>query len=199
MHQQKKLKVPLLHDLFAVDCLIIKTFIMSIMCSIFDVLRTRYCRFLNHEDPLINHSPWTTMEDKNLLYIIQQKGLVDWIDIAASLETNRTPFQCLARYQRSLNASILKREWTKEEDNQLRGAVEIYGESNWQVVASMMEGRTGTQCSNRSVNCSLNLNFKLLWTECMTAFALLLHAFPFGCYFLFLIVIMVICLIDTFI
>ncbi|KAK6127651.1 hypothetical protein DH2020_038601 [Rehmannia glutinosa] len=99
-------------------------------------------RFLNFEDPLINHNPWTAMEDKNLLHIVQQKGLSNWIDIAASLGTNRTPFQCLARYQRSLNASILKREWTKEEDNQLRTAVETYGESNWQVVASVMEGRT---------------------------------------------------------
>lgn len=110
------------------------------------------CRFLNSEDPLINHGPWTAVEDKNLLHIIQENGLSNWIDIAASLGTNRTPFQCLARYQRSLNASILKREWTSEEDNQLRAAVETYGESNWQVVASAIEGRTGTQCSNRSVN-----------------------------------------------
>ncbi|KAH6795019.1 hypothetical protein C2S52_005496 [Perilla frutescens var. hirtella] len=106
-------------------------------------------RFFNSEDPLINNGPWAAVEDKNLLHIIQEKGLSNWIDIAASLGTNRTPFQCLARYQRSLNASILKREWTSEEDNQLRAAVETYGESNWQVVASAMEGRTGTQCSNR--------------------------------------------------
>ncbi|GER32404.1 myb domain protein 4r1 [Striga asiatica] len=106
-------------------------------------------RFLNFDDPLINHKPWTAMEDKAILHTVQQKGLNNWIDIAASLGTNRTPFQCLARYQRSLNASILKREWTKEEDGQLRTAVETYGESNWQAVASMMEGRTGTQCSNR--------------------------------------------------
>ncbi|KAK6127648.1 hypothetical protein DH2020_038627 [Rehmannia glutinosa] len=103
-------------------------------------------RFLNFEDPLINHNPWTAMEDKNLLHIVQQKGLSNWIDIAASLGTNRTPFQCLARYQRSLNASILKREWTKEEDNQLRTAVETYGESNWQVVASVMEGTNSMSC-----------------------------------------------------
>ncbi|CAI9101846.1 OLC1v1039266C1 [Oldenlandia corymbosa var. corymbosa] len=54
-----------------------------------------------------------------------------------------------ARYQRSLNASIIKREWTEEEDNQLRAAVEAFGEGNWQFVASAIEGRTGTQCSNR--------------------------------------------------
>ncbi|KAG6411125.1 hypothetical protein SASPL_129199 [Salvia splendens] len=105
--------------------------------------------YLNSEDPLINHGPWTAMEDKNILHIIQEKGFINWIDFAATLGTNRTPFQCLSRYQRSLNASILKREWTSEEDNQLRAAVETYGESNWQVVANALKGRTGTQCSNR--------------------------------------------------
>ncbi|KAG9132379.1 hypothetical protein Leryth_022422 [Lithospermum erythrorhizon] len=106
-------------------------------------------RWLNCEDPLINGNPWTNMEDKNLLHIVQQKGPSNWIDIAISLGTNRTPFQCLARYQRSLNASIIRREWTKEEDIKLQEAVEEYGENNWQVAASFMEGRTGTQCSNR--------------------------------------------------
>lgn len=91
------------------------------------------------------------MEDKKLLHVLE-KGLSNWIDIAVSLGTNRTPFQCLARYQRSLNASILRREWTEEEDNQLRAAVEAFGERNWQAVASAMEGRTGAQCSNRSVS-----------------------------------------------
>ncbi|KAL5815509.1 hypothetical protein ACOSQ4_026150 [Xanthoceras sorbifolium] len=106
-------------------------------------------QWLNFEDPLINHNPWTTEEDKSLLFIIQAKGISDWNDIAVSLGTNRTPFQCLARYQRSLNACILKREWTADEDEQLRIAVEAFGESNWQAVASTLKGRTGPQCSNR--------------------------------------------------
>ncbi|XVF12614.1 hypothetical protein REPUB_Repub08aG0134200 [Reevesia pubescens] len=106
-------------------------------------------RWLNHEDPLINRNPWTAEEDKNLLHIVQDKGIGNWFDIAVSLESNRTPFQCLARYQRSLNACILKREWTEEEDDQLRIAVEVFGECDWQSVASALKGRTGTQCSNR--------------------------------------------------
>ncbi|XP_059645652.1 uncharacterized protein LOC132287150 isoform X2 [Cornus florida] len=106
-------------------------------------------RWLNCEDPLINHHTWTNLEDKNLLHIVQQKGIENWIDIAVSLGTNRTPFQCLARYQRSLNAMILKSEWTEAEDDKLRAAVETFGVSNWQLVASTLEGRTGTQCSNR--------------------------------------------------
>lgn len=109
------------------------------------------CRWLNWEDPLINHAPCTTVEDKHLLFVIQEKGINDWFDIAVSLGTNRTPFQCLARYQRSLNPCIMRREWTKEEDSLLRVAVETFGEGNWQSVASALEGRTGTQCSNRLV------------------------------------------------
>ncbi|XP_068308811.1 uncharacterized protein [Pyrus communis] len=106
-------------------------------------------RWLNWEDPLINRKSWTAKEDKNLLYFVQEKGINNWFDIAVSLGTNRTPFQCLARYQRSLNASILKREWTKDEDARLRSAVETLGEGNWQAVASALGGRAGTQCSNR--------------------------------------------------
>ncbi|XP_021292351.1 uncharacterized protein LOC110422670 isoform X2 [Herrania umbratica] len=106
-------------------------------------------RWLNHEDPLINCNPWTAEEDKNLLFIVQEKGISNWFDIAVSLRSNRTPFQCLARYQRSLNACILKGDWTEEEDDQLRIAVEVFGECDWQSVASTLKGRTGTQCSNR--------------------------------------------------
>ncbi|KAH7854444.1 hypothetical protein Vadar_013882 [Vaccinium darrowii] len=106
-------------------------------------------RWLNCEDPLINRHSWSTREDKELLRIIQERGISDWINIAVLLGTNRTPFQCLARYQRSLNASILKREWTEDDDDKLRAAVGTFGEGNWQLIASTLEGRTGTQCSNR--------------------------------------------------
>ncbi|KAG7577688.1 Homeobox-like domain superfamily [Arabidopsis thaliana x Arabidopsis arenosa] len=106
-------------------------------------------RWMSSEDPLINHGPWTAAEDKNLLRIIEKKSLTDWVDIAVSLGTNRTPFQCLTRYQRSLNPSILKKEWTAEEDDQLRAAVELFGDKDWQSVANVLKGRTGAQCSNR--------------------------------------------------
>ncbi|MFS7934892.1 putative transcription factor MYB-HB-like family [Helianthus anomalus] len=106
-------------------------------------------RWRNCEDPLINHGPWTTNEDKKLLHIVSNRGISNWIEIASELNTNRTPFQCLSRFQRSLNASIIKNEWTPSDDEELRKAVAEYGETNWQLVASTLEGRTGTQCSNR--------------------------------------------------
>uniref|UniRef100_A0A7N0V7C5 Uncharacterized protein n=1 Tax=Kalanchoe fedtschenkoi TaxID=63787 RepID=A0A7N0V7C5_KALFE len=106
-------------------------------------------RWLNWEDPLRNNTRWTRTEDKELLLIVKEKEMSNWIDIAVSLGTNRTPFQCLARFQRSLNAQMVKREWEEEEDARLCAAVRVFGESNWQMVASVLDKRTGTQCSNR--------------------------------------------------
>ncbi|KAJ7566647.1 hypothetical protein O6H91_02G112800 [Diphasiastrum complanatum] len=106
-------------------------------------------RWLNHEDRLMNNNPWTKVEDKRLLHIAQQHDLCDWEAIAEQLNTDRTAAQCLMRYQRSLNATIVRSSWTPEEDEQLRVAVQIYGEKNWQAVAANIEGRTGPQCSNR--------------------------------------------------
>lgn len=107
---------------------------------------------MSSEDPLINRSPWTEKEDKYIRSTTRNKSFTDWLDIAVSLGTNRTAFECLARYQRSLNPDILRREWTAEEDDELRAAVGLFGEQNWQPVANLLKGRTGTQCSNRSVN-----------------------------------------------
>ena len=44
-----------------------------------------------------------------------------------------TPFQCLVCYQRSLNACMLKREWTVDENAQLRTVVEDFSKQGlWQ-------------------------------------------------------------------
>ncbi|KAJ1287694.1 hypothetical protein BS78_02G030500 [Paspalum vaginatum] len=105
-------------------------------------------RWLNSDDPLINHEAWTAEEETRLLLIIQEKGMCNWINTAVTLGTHRTPFQCLVRYQRSLNPHIINKAWTKEEDLQLQAAVETFGEK-WQLVSASLDGRTGSQCSNR--------------------------------------------------
>ncbi|PWA72019.1 myb domain protein 4r1 [Artemisia annua] len=106
-------------------------------------------RWRNCEDPLINRGQWTNDEEKKMLHCFSNRGFSNWIDIAKELKTNRTPYQCLSRFQRSLNPSILNNEWTPTEDEELRKAVAEYGETNWQLIASILSGRTGTQCSNR--------------------------------------------------
>lgn len=96
------------------------------------------------------------------MFIVQQRGIYNWIEIATSMGKGRTPFQCLSRYQRSLNAYILKRDWTVDEDAQLRAVVETLGEHDWQGVATALGGRTGPQCSNRSAPFSLGLVSSIL-------------------------------------
>jgi hypothetical protein len=98
---------------------------------------------------LVETGPWSKSEDMKLLSIAQRQGMVDWASIAQQLGTRRTVAQCFVRFQRSLNASILRSAWTAEEDLQLRAAVEKFGE-DWQAVAASMEGRIGSQCAHRS-------------------------------------------------
>lgn len=67
--------------------------------------------------------------------------------IAGDLGTNRTPLQCIQRYQQALNNKLTKTtEWTKEEDILLKKSAEIYGSKNWQNVANMLSGRSAVQC-----------------------------------------------------
>lgn len=56
-----------------------------------------------------------------------------------------------------------ERDWTEDEDAQLRAVVETLGENNWQAVATALGGRTGPQCSNRSVAFSLRSCMALLF------------------------------------
>ena len=70
--------------------------------------------------------------------------------ISDELGTKRTPLQCLQRYQQALNSKLVdSSEWTRDEDNMLRKAVEIHGTKNWQNVASIILGRSAVQCGAR--------------------------------------------------
>lgn len=80
-------------------------------------------------------------------FVLQECG---WIKIAHELGTNRTPLQCLQRYQQALNPKLANSsEWTDIEDGLLRKGVEIYGSKSWQNVATMISGRSAVQCGAR--------------------------------------------------
>ncbi|OHT10820.1 Myb-like DNA-binding domain containing protein [Tritrichomonas foetus] len=64
------------------------------------------------------------------------------------------------------NSSIKKRiKFTEEEDDKLRQLVQQYGESNWEMVAKLMEGRNGRQCRERYRNYLIPGFVKNQWTE----------------------------------
>ncbi|MCD7446665.1 Myb-like DNA-binding domain protein [Datura stramonium] len=115
--------------------------------------------WINWEDPLIKHEGWDLSEEKNLLHAVQQKGMINWVDIAASLGfvasviEGRTGTQCSNRWIKSLHPA-LKRcgKWSADEDKRLK-------------VAQYVPGRTHVQCRERWVN-SLDPSLKLdEWTK----------------------------------
>eukprot|EP01104_Vermistella_antarctica_P019617 TRINITY_DN7778_c0_g1_i1.p1 TRINITY_DN7778_c0_g1~~TRINITY_DN7778_c0_g1_i1.p1 ORF type:complete len:335 (+),score=52.41 TRINITY_DN7778_c0_g1_i1:35-1006(+) len=113
--------------------------------------RECFIRWTNNDSPTINHSSWTKVEDAKLFTLSRKYEERSWEKVAMELNTNRTPFQCLQRYQRSLNNKLVKGKWTAGDDAALAAAVDTYGCGNWQQVANHVAGRTGQQCMFRWV------------------------------------------------
>lgn len=59
-------------------------------------------------DPRINHSDWQSEEDIRLLNAIAIYGANDWMQVAAYMDTNRTPLQCLTRFQTVHNNHMIQ-------------------------------------------------------------------------------------------
>ncbi|KAK9173418.1 Myb-like DNA-binding domain protein [Cryptosporidium meleagridis] len=113
-------------------------------------------------DPNINRKPWEKAEDLRLLALVSENEGFNWFKIAQELNSGRTPYQCILRYQRSLNKNLIKSSWTKQEDEKLLSAVESLGgfdfielnkrsTSKWNFVANLLPGRTNQQCRTRYV------------------------------------------------
>ncbi|KAL7066684.1 myb-like DNA-binding domain-containing protein [Cryptosporidium serpentis] len=112
-------------------------------------------------DPNINKDPWTKEEDISLIGLASHYNGHNWRLIANKLDTGRTPYQCIVRYQRSLNKNLIKSSWNKDEDEKLLSIVESMGgfdileahkcTSKWNYVASYLPGRTNQQCRSRYV------------------------------------------------
>lgn len=136
-------------------------------------------RWENVQDPNLAGKKWDTSEDDLLRKYVSeaekdlekeqasnltQNELVNWHHIAYlitkhniqenqqrahSKKRKRTAFDCVARYQRSLNGNMVNSHWTKEDDELLRKAVDTYGTDNWIQVSDVLDGRIPDQCSRR--------------------------------------------------
>jgi hypothetical protein len=122
-------------------------------------------------DPRIKHDKWTKMEDKLLMSLAEQYKGLEWQEVAAKLAQataanegpcthlrRRTPLQCIVRYQKSLNAKLVRHKWLPDEDERLKALVSEYGVSvcpnsmDWGSIASRMIDRTEEQCHLRYRN-----------------------------------------------
>ncbi|NXW86175.1 SNPC4 protein, partial [Alopecoenas beccarii] len=101
----------------------------------------------NSEHPSINKKEWTEEEMERLKKIAAKHGYLDWQTIAQELGTNRTPFQCLQKYQ-VYNKDLKRKEWTKGEDQMLLELVQemrVGSHIPYKKIAYYMEGRDSAQ------------------------------------------------------
>ncbi|XP_009997148.1 PREDICTED: snRNA-activating protein complex subunit 4 [Chaetura pelagica] len=101
----------------------------------------------NWEHPSINKKEWTEEEIERLKKIAADHGYLDWQAIAQELGTNRTPFQCLQKYQ-IYNKDLKRKEWTKDEDQMLLELVQemrVGSHIPYKKIAYYMEGRDSAQ------------------------------------------------------
>ncbi|NXT62516.1 SNPC4 protein, partial [Chaetops frenatus] len=101
----------------------------------------------NWEHPSINKKEWTEEEIERLKQIAAKHNYLDWQTIAQELGTNRTPFQCLQKYQ-ICNKDLKRKEWTKDEDQMLLELVQemrVGSHIPYKKIAYFMEGRDSAQ------------------------------------------------------
>ncbi|NXD00201.1 SNPC4 protein, partial [Certhia familiaris] len=101
----------------------------------------------NWEHPSINKNEWTEEEIVMLQQIAAKHNYLDWQTIAQELGTNRTPFQCLQKYQ-IYNKDLKRKEWTKDEDQILLELVQemrVGSHIPYKKIAYYMEGRDSAQ------------------------------------------------------
>ncbi|KAG2211212.1 hypothetical protein INT47_006331 [Mucor saturninus] len=118
-------------------------------------------QWTTQEHPIINKKPWSKQESERLAQLVEELGLNgQWERIARELNTNRTISQCFSHYMAAKHHESTKSlKWTEEDDTKLGAAIKTYGDCNWQLIASVMEGRTGQQCLQRwtkSINPAIN-------------------------------------------
>ena len=73
----------------------------------------------------------------------------DWKAVAELFGGERTDVQCLHRWQKVLNPSLVKGPWTPEEDAKVVQLVNEYGPKKWSLIAANLPGRIGKQCRER--------------------------------------------------
>lgn len=91
--------------------------------------------------------PWTDEEDKLLVKVVDKYGAKQWSVIASFFE-GRMGKQCRERWVQHLQPSVVKGNWTKEEDHLIMEIVNEIG-TKWNQIAKMLPGRGDNAIKNR--------------------------------------------------
>ena len=95
-----------------------------------------------------NKGHWTPKEDELLELAVRRFNSKNWKKIAECLD-GRTDVQCLHRWQKVLNPTLVKGPWSKEEDKLVLFLVQQHGAEKWTNIAYYLPGRIGKQCRER--------------------------------------------------
>ncbi|KAG8554811.1 hypothetical protein GDO81_003904 [Engystomops pustulosus] len=94
---------------------------------------------------------FTKEEDEMLAHFVQRMRVgmhIPYRKISYFME-GREPMQLLHRWSKSLDPSLKKGHWSKEEDELLLKAVEKHGEKDWYKIRFEVPGRSDIQCRER--------------------------------------------------
>ncbi|KAJ9048130.1 hypothetical protein DSO57_1038104 [Entomophthora muscae] len=98
--------------------------------------------------PAINKKQWDEKETELLVNTAISHEHRNWIKIATYIP-RRTPIQCFREYIRFFHSAPNRTYWSKEEDEILTEAIQVYGERNWHQISLLLDKRNGTACLHR--------------------------------------------------
>ncbi|KAJ3439703.1 snRNA-activating protein complex subunit [Anaeramoeba flamelloides] len=101
-------------------------------------------------------SLWTQKDDELLKELVGDGQKPNWELIAQKFK-NFNSTMCLKRYRKIERIETKKGMWVEIEDNLLRNAIKLFGDSSWTQVACFVYGRNSKQCRERWNN-QLNPN-----------------------------------------
>ncbi|XP_073670134.1 snRNA-activating protein complex subunit 4-like isoform X2 [Paramisgurnus dabryanus] len=98
---------------------------------------------------------WTKEEDQILRELVKKMRVGNFIPYMqmSYFMMGRESSQLLYRWTSSLDPSIKKGPWSKEEDQLLRNAVAKYGTKEWGKIRTEVPGRTDGACRDRYLDC----------------------------------------------
>lgn len=102
--------------------------------------------------PCLRSLRWFVLQDLRLQQAVERHNAKNWKRISEeAFGGTKTDVQCLHRWQKVLDPSLVKGPWTKEEDDKVVRLVHEHGPKKWSQIASHLPGRIGKQCRERSV------------------------------------------------
>ncbi|XP_034099833.1 myb protein-like [Drosophila albomicans] len=106
---------------------------------------------------------WSMSEDVLLKSLVEKHG-ERW-DIIGTHFKDRLKQQVQQRWAKVISPEVIKRLWTRDEDEKVIEMVQRFGTKNWPLIARYVNGRNGNQCRGRW-HLYLDPNIKkTAWTE----------------------------------